>query len=472
MTQSLPSLPKHSAATQAGEDWLTMALDSFHDYNVPIAGLPDRTNVPTAVQFVKRKVTIVAPPGLTGTQTWDAHVFSLPVLTTYAAQATNGDKIYEDCEAYVSSAPVAMGNINVTTMQTGNPTYVQDSFAVWDDPSTAHVAYSPTDGNKASQIRLIGGAFEVHNDTAELYKNGSVTCYSSTNDWSDTQLAKVGPNTSVSYLGMVKKARYPPVFSTDAALYTDARTWSAADGAYVPIRLDLDCPSIKFRPRSQNLPIFQDKESGVPDATTGKMVANGVRINAGGITDGGALTGTIDFSVAGGGGAGEFDSNGWLEAPCETTGAFFSGLSQETVLTLDIRWLCEIAPTSANPAMLSMCSPSAHYDPRALECYTNCLLKLPPGVPVGMNEKGDFWRMVIKTAKDVNRIAAPLLSATPTGAAFSTAANAALAFSEMAIDRKAKQRKAVKPQPKAAKTAGPNNTFRNYTPKVRAIARP
>lgn len=459
----MANLPKHSSGTESGEHWLTMALDPFHDYDVPVTGLPDRTNIPTAVQFIKRKITIVAPPNLTGTQTWDCHVFSLPVLSTYDAVASDGDRVYEDLAYHSGSAILQMGNINVARMQSGNPTYVQDSFATWDDTSTAITAYSPTDGNKASQLRLIGGGFEVHNDTADLYKNGSVTCYSSSNDWSDTSIAMIGDGGGGgNLLCSAQRARYPPVLATDAALYTDARTWSAKDGCYVPLRLDLDSGATKFKPRCTGLPVFQDRENGTEDSKTGKMVPLYKLVDVYNVTDSVAGIGYQTIAVLNGNGTAESKTNGWLQAPIETTGAFFSGLSQETVLTLDIRWMTEIAPTSANPAMLSMCSPSSHYDPRALECYTNCLLKLPPGVPVTMNEKGDFWRMAVKSARSAMSFATPLLASFgPTAAAGVTLADAGLALADNVLSKKKAKAKAVpKPQGKATRTATGNNTLR------------
>lgn len=456
----MAALPKHATLTKQGEDWLTMALDPFHDYQVPIAGLPDRTNIPTAVQMIKRKITITAPPNLTGTQKWDCHIFSLPLLTSYRAQSSNGDTVTENVECEADSPLCTIGNINVVRMESGNPTYVQDSFATWNDTSTVVEAYSPTDGNKDSMIRLIGGGFEVHNDTASLYKDGSVTTYSSTNDWSEPYLAYSGTGTgSETKLVVGKRCRYPPVHTTDAALYTDARTWEAAQGAYVPLRLDLDCPSVRFRPRSICMPIVADRESGTPDATSGKMIAFGKAVDVFNVTDSVPLAGHQTIWVANGNATSEFQSNGWLEAPIETTGAFFSGLSQETVLTLDIRWFTELAPTYANAAMLSMCSPSAHYDPRALECYTNCLLTLPPGVPVGMNEKGDFWRMAVKAAKQATSIAAPFLATLgPEAVALTAAAETGLEVADHVLNRKKKTH--PKPAPRRVVKATGNNTLR------------
>jgi hypothetical protein len=189
------------------------------------------------------------------------------------------------------------------------------------------------------------------------------------------------------------------------------------------------------------------------------MVPLGKKVTVTNVTDSVPLPAFQEIYVANGNGVAEFQSNGWLEAPIETTGAFFSGLSQETVLTLDIRWFTEVAPTSANTAMLSMCSPSAHYDPRALECYTNCLLTLPPGVPVGMNEKGDFWRMAVKAAKKATEIASPFMAVLgPEAAALTAAAETGLTVVDNVLNKRkpATKKPAARPRPKATG----NNTLR------------
>jgi hypothetical protein len=444
----MTELPKTACKTKEGKEWLTLALDPFHDYSIPIAGLPDRTHIPTAVQFVKRKVSISAPQGLVGTQTWDCHVFSLPLLSTLVSKPANLAQ-YAQCNPAEDSADFVTGTVNVVKSRTGNTTYPVNTAVDWENASIDISAYSPTDGNKGSQIRLIGGGFEVHNDTAELYKNGSVTCYSSTNDWSDPSPAVVGDGLTNPSYGIVMKARYPPVSSQEAALYTDAHTWSAKDGAYVPLRLDLDCPYTKFRPRSQNIAVFQHKEDGEPLSLTAKVVAKADTF--------GTPTGNSTYGYTGV----ATNSNGWLPAPVETTGAFFSGLSPETVLTLDIRFICELAPTAANPAMLTMCSPSAEYDPLALNCYTHCLLSLPPGVPVTMNEKGDFWRMAVKSAKKGMSIATPLISMMgPEASAMALLADAGLNVADAALNKKKKKIVAKPPTAKAPRSSGANNTYR------------
>ena len=452
-------LPVHAATTQGGQDWLTMALDPFHDFDVPIAGLPDRTNIATATQFVKKKITISAPPNLTAGQTWDCHIFTLPFLSTFNTMATNGAVDYQDTYAHWTASPtVPMGTVNIACCESGQGrTYVGDDFATWDDTSNVFAAVSPTDGNKDSSLRLIAGGFEVHNDTAELYKSGSVTVYSSPNNFSDPQMSNCWDAVGGTAPSLTMAARYPPNTSTEASLNTDARTWSAKDGCYIPFRLDLESNATSFRPRSMVIPVLHAQETGTTAAKTSMMVGLGAPLGVG-----------VPVSSYGAG----FGSNGWAKAPIETTGAFFSGLSQETVLTLDIRFLTEIAPTAANPALMSMTSPSAKYDPRALECYTNCVLLLPPGVPVSMNAKGDWWRPIIKAARAGLAVATPFINATgPVGATLGTIANAALAVgaslantsrtSTTANTNPTSKKKT--PSPVSGKTVtsrGANNTFR------------
>jgi hypothetical protein len=148
-------------------------------------------------------------------------------------------------------------------------------------------------------------------------------------------------------------------------------------------------------------------------------------------------------------------TTGTRHASLQTTGAYFSGLSPETVLTLDILFIVEVAPTSANPAMLSMVSKTAPYDPIAMRLYCNMLQNLPPGVPVHENAKGDWWRTVLTTATKVAKIAAPVvaLSGHPVAAGAITAAGEILAT----VPKKNKKKKV---ETRTSVHLAPNNTKR------------
>jgi hypothetical protein len=89
-----------------------------------------------------------------------------------------------------------------------------------------------------------------------------------------------------------------------------------------------------------------------------------------------------------------------------TVGAYFTGLGPETVLTLDIRFIVEIAPTPNNQTLISLASPSAAFDPIALEMYTKAVAELPPGVMVKFNGSGKWWEIV----KNVLSKASPLVA--------------------------------------------------------------
>lgn len=541
-----------------------MALDPFHDYNVNIQGYPDRTSIPTATQFFKRTVTVKAPVGLPEGETWDAHFFTLPINTTIAATESPNRQVRVDCTN--GGQDVEVGMLNVRTQPTGQPSFPTDAFPIIANQETN--AYSPTDGNDTSEIRLIAGGFEVHNDTADLYKNGSVTCYSQLNGWSDSTLKLVGPSAGS---GLVQTARQPPANRSDATQLIDARTWEARQGCYVPFRLDLESGH-GFQPRSNSVPVLKQQESGNGDTWKTCAVAEGIGGPSTSLTtadiivcpplgsldvfnddftvlsngpvnvinfscsmlsqtgptsvvsfkilvDGDDLvdrpfhtsafeksrstpsitfshvvtkkyhtyrvkmtnTGALENAVLGPDSPPsvypealtqlslinpspieQLAGGNWMKSNIETTGAYFSGLSPETVLTLDYRFITELAPTTANPSMLAMCSPSPPYDPRALDCYSHCINKVPPGVPVGMNAKGDYWRMVLKAAATVAPYAAPYATlAGPTAGLVANLSNQVLQTVNKKVNSKeAAQKKKPAVQTQTSRKVGPNNTFR------------
>lgn len=351
-------------------------------------------------------------------------------------------------EAHTTSASdweVIYSTVTAVSMKSGEDTF--NTGGVFTTATHEYQRFAPTEDNDQSNIRLVAGGFEVHNDTPELYKGGSVTCYSQPNHWSEPQLTQIG-EVGDTNVGLTLGARTPPILISDAVAYPGARTWAACDGCYVPLRLDLS-EGNSFKNRSSAFPILRTADSGLITAASHKVVphvANQVILNG--------LAGSATVA----------NVNSWLDCPIETSGAFFTGLSIETVLTLDVRFITELAPTSNNIAMLSMCSPSAAHDPTALSCYTHCLQKLPPGVPVSMNEKGDFWRMVLKTAATAAPVVAPLAGVLGPEAAL--AAELASLGLKVASDkaeeraRKKKQAKKTTTPAKSNKKAGPNNTYR------------
>jgi len=223
--------------------------------------------------------------------------------------------------------------------------------------------------------RLVAGGFEVHNDTPDLYKGGSVTVYSAPQE------------PSACYTGIVTSDLYTPkgvslinhkglpATRTEASLYRSARTWEAADGALVPFQLNLAGEGVKYSAQSGHCKIFRSGESP----------------NTGGFIQRPFLGSNNDFVGP---------INPQRGAPLDTSGAFFTGLNVNTVLTLTVKTFTEVAPTIREGPLLKLASPSAELDQHAINCYNHCIAELPPGVPVGFNDAGRWWRMVLNKLKE------------------------------------------------------------------------
>jgi hypothetical protein len=376
--------------TAAGRNWATLALDPFHDFEVPVTGYPDRYSGGTVVQLVKKKVTLKAPPNVIGTgKTWSCMVSTLPLGSTdngvtYFDQPL--DHKFSQDDDYIQP----LGTVNVARVADG-ATYgaypaTQSAPPIAATPGVDFPicsAYSGTDdGNNNSMSRLVAGGFEVHNDTAALHAQGSVTVFTAPNEWSYPYLAE-NRNLSAQdeHFGMFITARSPPTTPSEAASLPNSRTWKAVDGALVPFRLDIESKDMNMRPSTNVTPDIRYNDNANHEYTS----CGGVRLQR------------EDHET--------FEKVHWdgnhvpvRMAALETSGAYFSGLSEETVLTLDMRFFLEVAPTAANQALVSMATPSASHDRMALDCYADCLEMLPPGVPVHMNAAGDWWRMVSKVA--------------------------------------------------------------------------
>ncbi len=401
----LDSLLAAKQITKASADWLTGALDPFHDFNYTPEGLPDQFSGSTVVQFIKGKQSITKPAGITGD--WDLHIFTLPVLETNFARA------------YSSITPISaglnrnlanlgtIGTLNAVAVPAGSSPFPSGNGSGFVLPTgTTFFSFSPCDnGNSYSMGRLIGGGIEAHNDTAPLYRKGSVTTYSCPTNvqynhcnltFTDSSYAA---NTSTSPIGMYK-SRLPPVSVAAATQTVTSRTWSAEDGFYMPFQIDIERAGFQLASGDPLVATLVDYSQDYLAPTCGWGIDCDQSIN--------------NFYCP----AGTNTTAGWYPqttaktvqpsrvAGLQTTGAIFAGLGPETVITLDYRFIMEIAPTPANQTLVSLASPSAKYDPIALEIYSRAVVELPPAVKVNSNAAGDWWRTVSSVLKTVAPIAA------------------------------------------------------------------
>jgi hypothetical protein len=79
-----------------------------------------------------------------------------------------------------------------------------------------------------------------------------------------------------------------------------------------------------------------------------------------------------------------------------TSGVYLTGLSPQTTLQVNVKFIVEAVP-GQNNQLVTLAQPSPPYDPDALELYAHMTRHLPPGVPQDENPAGEWWKNVLGT---------------------------------------------------------------------------
>jgi hypothetical protein len=151
---------------------------------------------------------------------------------------------------------------------------------------------------------------------------------------------------------------------------------------------------------------------------------------------------------------------------CDSNCVMFTGLSEQTTLTLRVRFILERFPSDSEGQILVIATPSACYDPVALEIYSRAAQMLRAGVPFTENPAGEWWRSMLTS---LGKVAAPLIKNLPIPFAntIGNGIQAALPLLENGNNRVKKKKpvvKAIAPPPrvraKPAKNLVTNNQGR------------
>jgi hypothetical protein len=369
----LDKLEKKSSLTADGRAWLVAAADPFHDTDIVLAGYPDVNTSATVVQLIKKQLQLAAPAALT-TGTWDVSIVLFPTMGTVS---------YGFANTVTASGVIAGGTASTGFFVGGlvaNSAASAGSPVLWPNATSTQ----PTGTNFQSvsldisefikgNVRIIGLGFEVVNTTSALNKQGQVTAWRMPTNPSPTSIYNTqAPLTALlQYTGV--QSRLPPGTIADAQLLFGSRSWAAEEGSYTVCRQnDEDNPlrSPDFVPDWYLPADLSSKTGGViytlnepgSSASSQKLFAD-------------------------------------IRAPYDLSGVHFTGLSLPTTLTVNVRWLIERCPGPNEQDLVVLATPSAAYDPLALELYTHCMNKMPPGVPVAENGLGEWFRGALSTAE-------------------------------------------------------------------------
>jgi hypothetical protein len=380
----LDSLERHSTLSKDGRDWLISACDPFHDSDFVLAGYPDLCTDATIVQLVKKQLQIAVPTSGNGQVTagsnWDCSIAMFPTLNTYdLSKLYSIDGAGNFFNPPNSTSGTVFGCLTVSSGPQGT-----DLWPLVGTESTSTTSQTLENSQYCKgNLRIIGAAFEVINTTAEINKQGQVTVWRMPSTYTDsTYFGDPNAPTGTNFFSWpCRSVRLPPANISNAQLLFGSRSWAAKEGAYVVLRQN--SPS---NPLSQ--PSFHDLVWTDTDTQSGAVQ-------------------NVLTSDAGFGGQRGMASD--VNCPFDISGATFTGLSYNTTLTINCRWLIERMPAPAESDLVVLATPSASYDPLALELYMGCMRDMPPGVMLSENPLGEWFSDVLgKVAEFAPKVGAAL----------------------------------------------------------------
>lgn len=414
--------------TEAAKDALIIMSDPFHDREVRCGGYPDGAGSRVIVQTVRKQLTLAAPAGLAPGAKWDLHIATTPL--NYTTQSTtntlNQNILNVEAAAY---ADWRVGTVTAIAVPTGAVTWPSAAIGTTPGalggysqaigltdiglaaPSTA--GYTSTDTYMDGPGRMIGLAFEAHNNTALLTADGSVTVYrqdSLRNEevWLgrfDSQqctdingAALVPPVWTRAPLcyGVTAKMKGPPATVGEATLIPSSRTYSARKGAYV-VGCAMDERCFDFASPEPRNGVFLSDEAKAGWTLPVPPAVNSL-VQFAGYNKYYNVPSSTAVPVATAGGARYAAEGGTLNG-FMNSGAYFTGLDETTVITLVVRMIQERVPVLQDD-LITLAQIPPERDEAMYGVLKELQSHLPPGCPVADNFLGTFFKAAARATED------------------------------------------------------------------------
>jgi hypothetical protein len=428
----MTELCKNRLITPEACDWVKSALDPFHDLQLDsLRGYPDVSTEPTVVVKIRQAVTVAAPAGLAAGQTWDCHLCTSPIDFSPGAQgATRSANVTPfgpgASDAGTSNTRVAglvdsngfpntgrMDGLIINSVPSDSVNGRNLTFTPEHCPEGASAGYQLQHVNLDNYLdfdetdlgvyRIIYSGFEVVNTTAQIYKQGAVTVYEYGNsfemgaslpaDFLDTNSVPSRPYIPASQ--PTTYFRCPPNTLAEAKIMPGSHSWAAQDGCYNTAKFQSTNPFQAMTRRPWI--VSQNNVEAASESGYGPSAGPGTKYNNGSFISDRSL-GRTDMRSLG------TNERGLMAGPVHfsqmnTTGAYFTGLSEQTTLFVTWRVGIERLPAANKPSFLALSQPSASYDPNALVLYNLVANVLPPGCPQGYNDAGKWFRWISEAAQ-------------------------------------------------------------------------
>lgn len=444
------------------EDWLTLAIDPYHDRKVPLKGAPSFDGPSSIVEEVNGAFTVVPPINTTTgepLEEYDINISYTSLATTFKLLV--GEVGAQPAAAGLGRVPVlvvngvppapfrvpdadTIGALTVVTNAVGRPTAPSNDLAKHANFATnphLHVrGLSPVTVEANGQVsrdlmdgraRLISAGFEVRPITAQLNISGGAIAYEQNSRGTPMLMQDGG-----GYLSPTTTTRAAPSTFDDANLLPGGVPLAGVEGAYVIARL-------------ANKDFMADQPT--PDW---RLISGGDYMPGSYGVSGPELIQRV-WTGAGNGGVQLTHTN-----PFTGRGYYATGVRGNILITY--RFVVERFPTLDDPAVLLVAGRSAPDEPSAITSYLDAMARGPTGFKVGDNFAGlAFARMaanlvapkVITVGKKLLGSAASATKAAATRAARDAAIAARTSVAEsITTPRKTAQTRKRKPKRPAPKT--------------------
>jgi hypothetical protein len=361
------------------------AVDPFHDK--PILGLegwPDLETGPSIVRHWKQSTTVKAID-----QGGAICVYTYPILNSsgpgapFCARSGNIIDVISDPGGSTS------GNFAPTTIYSYDATTAGGSLLPIAGSGVSSFAshYIPEEYFADGPCRLIGMGVEIHDVTADIYKQGTITCFEVPQSIADKELVLVAAQTlgGVSYLAtpaeICNVQRFPSNLG-EIMKFPTSRQWDAKEGAYLVVPFTShENPPTYAEFRTPWIQVSSGVSGEMPNTTLSDS----------------HLIGMFDTQGAG---PEHFHFTPNAYAPVHSRGALLTGLNENSTFTITTSFFFESFPVQLSP-LLSLATPSCKPDPRALALISTVMKSLPVGVPIKDNPNGEWFWEAVETALPV-----------------------------------------------------------------------
>lgn len=353
LPSDLPAVGAQLGISEASAAWLIAATDPFHDVSFKLHGYPDLCSSNSYIIAEKSTVQVDAPAAVT----WDCHI-RLDSQLMYQSSTVAATMNLATNLVTGGATPYPTGHCVITKVLSGQSTF-PSTDEKWAPTNINQSAYPTSNTNfGGAGVRLIGAGVECVNVSAPIYAQGSVISYRISSQRQQCSLFNgVSEYPAVMFTN-------PPQTAEQAMRIPNAKQWEAKKGAYCVQLMNNEHNPFQT---SRHLHSFQ-----------------GDNYNLGG----GAAPGFSNYDDLA------------VYAPFDQVGAYFTNLSPQSVLKVTVVRYLEITPNATN-SNISLCSASAAYDEKVLQIYGKMISILPPATFIADNAGGDWFRGVVKLAKEV-----------------------------------------------------------------------